>query len=162
MQDNDIDAARTVAFRFLSHSARSRAEMEKRLRERDFSEPIVEQVLGEMEGLGYLDDADFARRWVEDRADRKGYGKSRLQAELNRKGIDRDLSDEALDSLDDDAEFRRALTVARHRWDADELAELEPLGLIKVKQKISGFLLRRGFSWSTVKKVLSAIMENSS
>ena len=88
MKSLDIEAARTVAFRFLGYSARTRAEIEQRLSRDEFPDEIVAQVVRELEADGYLDDAGFARRWVEDRADRKRYGRARLASELNGWKID--------------------------------------------------------------------------
>ena len=160
MKSLDIEAARVVAFRFLGFAARTRSEIEQRLRRDEFPIEIVAQVIGELEGMGYLDDAGFARHWIEDRADRKRYGRTRLAAELNRKGVDRETASEALESIDEGAEYRRAADAARGRWTAEQLASLDAIALQKEKSRISGFLQRRGFSWQTIKKVLDGLMEN--
>lgn len=160
MKNLDIEAARVVAFRFLGYAARTRSEIEQRLLKDEFPPSIVAQMLGELEGMGYLDDADFARHWVEDRADRKRYGRTRLAAELNRKGIDRVTASEALDAIEEEDEVRRAAQAAATRWTPESLKLLDTVTLMKEKNRISGFLMRRGFSWQTIKKVLDVMMEN--
>jgi regulatory protein len=156
----DIEAARVVAFRFLGYSARSRAEIQKRLERDEFPDKIITQVIGELETAGYLDDTKFAQDWVEDRADRKRYGRTRLAAELNRKGVDRESIQEALEGMDEDAEFGRALRAAEAKWDPETLRALDFLTFQAEKKRIAGFLQRRGFSWQTITKVLAALMEN--
>jgi regulatory protein len=145
MKSLDVEAARVVAFRFLGYAARTRNEIEQRLLRDEFAPELVTQVIAELEGKGYLDDAGFARHWVEDRADRKKYGRARLSAELNRKGIDRETAAEVLDNIEE----------------AESLELLDMQALRKEKNRISGFLMRRGFSWQTIKKVLADMTENN-
>jgi len=161
MKKLDIEAARAVAFRFLGYSARTQTEMEQRLARDEFPPEIIAQIVTEMQALGYLDDAGFARHWVDDRADRKRYGRTRLAAELNRKGIDRETAEGALDAIAEDDEFRRALEAAEGRWARVDVGGLDVPALLKEKNRISGFLMRRGFSWPTIKKVLDALLENN-
>jgi regulatory protein len=162
MKRLDIEAARVVALRFLGYSARSRSEIEQRLERDEFPTEIIAQVLEELQEQGYLDDSGFAKHWVEDRADRKRYGRTRLAAELYRKGIDRETAADALDTIEEDDETRRALQAAEARWSTDVLRKLDSMALMKEKSRISGFLLRRGFTWQTIKKVLDLLLQNSS
>jgi regulatory protein len=160
MKPLDIEAARTVALRFLGVSARTRAEIEQRLRRDEFPPEIVARVVSELGERGYLDDTDFARHWIEDRADRKRYGRTRLAAELDRKGVDRDTARDALDAIGEDDELRRATLAAGAKWKPDLLRRLDPMALRKERERISGFLRRRGFSWQTIKKVLDSLTAN--
>ncbi|HLJ54962.1 MAG TPA: regulatory protein RecX [Chthonomonadaceae bacterium] len=161
MKQSDIEAARAVAFRYLGYSARSAAEIRSRLARNEFADEMISQVVEELRTAGYLDDAEFARHWVQDRADRKRYGRTRLAAELNRKGVDRDAADEALGAIGADDEARRAMEAAGPRWARIDPASLDAAGLQKEKARIAAFLTRRGFGWDTIKKVLAALVENS-
>lgn len=156
----DVEAARGIAFRFLGYSARSRAEIQKRLERDEFPDEIITQVIGELEAAGYLNDTKFAQDWVEDRADRKRYGRTRLAAELSRKGVDRESIHEALAGIDEEAEFSRALRAAEAKWSPETLQTLDFMTLQAEKKRIANFLQRRGFPWQTITKVLAALMEN--
>ena len=98
---------------------------------------------------------------MDDRADRKRYGRTRLAAELHRKGIDRETAAGALDAIGEDDEFRRAMEAAEARWSREDNRGLDLPARLKAKNRISGFLLRRGFSWQTIKKVLDVMLENN-
>ncbi len=161
MKRLDIETARAVAFRYLGYSARTRAEIEQRLLRDEFPGDIVAKVVDELHASGYLDDTAYARQWVEDRADRKRYGRVRLAAELNRKGIGRETASEALSGIEEDDEFRRAFQAAASRWAAEDPLALDWQLLQKEKSRISGFLMRRGFTWQTIKKVLDSLTENT-
>ena len=117
-------------------------------------------MIAECEGAGWVDDEKFAGDWIADRADRKMYGKSRLRMELQRKGIDKDTLTEALDKVDDDSERRRALAAIQVKWKPDIYGMMDRREQQAEKQKLSGFLMRRGFNWTTIKQVFAELMPN--
>ena len=160
MSSNDLEAARGVAFRFLGYSARSRKEIVERLERDEFTPAVIDAVLAECEINGWVDDDKFAKEWIEDRADRKQYGKARLKQELQRKGIDRETLDTALGEVEDEDEKRRALAAARTKWREESMQGLSREALHAEKRKLSNFLMRRGFTWSTIRQVLAEILPN--
>lgn len=158
---DDLESARNIAYRFLGYSARSRAEVEKRLERSEFTPEIIQAVIDEFELKGYLNDEKFAKDWIADRADRKNYGRNRLAAELNRKGVSRETIKETLDANDDEeSEFRRALESAKSKWKLNSDLETTTDEINSEKRRVSGFLQRRGFSFQIIKKVLAELMSN--
>lgn len=161
MNPQDREAARAVAFRFLGFAARSRAEIEKRLERDEFASEIIASVVEELEALGYLDDTRFARDWVADRADRKKYGRTRLAAELQRKGVDRETIRETLETVEDTEERERALQAARSKWQPHRMEGADRETILAEKRRLANFLQRRGFSWPIIEQVLKELMQNS-
>ena len=159
MQPNNLEAARAVALRFLGYSARSRSEMQKRLERDEFAPEIIATVLAELEARNWVNDAQFARDWVEDRAERKKYGRGRLAAELRRKGVDKDEVTAALDTVEDADELARASAAAASRWklSADET---DREAIHAEKRRVGAFLQRRGFGWGIITQVLAERMAN--
>ena len=160
MNAEDLEAARGVAFRYIGYAARSRSELEKRLEREEYEPDIVQAVIAECEGAGWVDDQKFAGDWIADRADRKMYGKTRLKMELQRKGIDKDTLLEALDKVDDEGELKRALAAIQTKWKPDVYGMMDRREQQAEKQKLSGFLMRRGFNWATIKQVFAQLMPN--
>ncbi len=160
MDTEALEAARAVAFRFISYTPRSRAEIERRLARADFDPEIIAAVVAECEALGWVDDEEFARRWVDDRADRKKYGRTRLAAELSRKGVDKEAVEAALSATSEEYELRRALAAARTKWRLQTLADVDEETLQAEKRRLVNFLQRRGFSWHLITQVLSELMAN--
>ena len=158
---NELDEARKIALAQLALSAKSRSELTKRLERDEFEPEIIDEILVEMESRGYLDDTKFAQDWVEDRADRKGYGKTRLAQELKGKGLDKETIQEALGNIEEESEIANCLAAARTKWRADRMEGLDRAALAKEKTKVSNFLQRRGFSWSIITKVLTLLIENN-
>jgi regulatory protein len=76
-----------AAARFLEARPRSTDEVRRRLREAGYRAELVEIALDRMAELGYLDDAAFARAWVESRDRTRPRGARALRDELRRKGV---------------------------------------------------------------------------
>ena len=160
-ESNDLEAARNVAFRYLGFTARSSSEMVKRLARSEFTQETIEAVIAELVAQNYLDDEKFAQDWVEDRADRKRYGRRRLSQELSGKGIDKDTIQEAIGTVTDDDELRRAVDAAQAKWRNMDIQTLSREELDAEKRRLTGFLQRRGFSFAIIKKVFDTLIANS-
>lgn len=89
--------AREAGLRFLAHRARSRRELETRLRKRGFPAAIVRELADEFTERGYLDDGAFARSFVSDRLRLRPRGRRALEAELRARGIADTTARAALD-----------------------------------------------------------------
>lgn len=126
---------------YLAARARSRHELESRLLRCGYRPATVEMVLYKLEREKLLDDADFARQWVEARSGRT-LGKRRIAQELQRKGISRAQAEEALAAVDEDAEAE-ACRQAAEKLASRYSREASRQGM----QKLTQALVRRGFGW---------------
>jgi len=77
----------TAAARFLEARPRSTDEVRHRLREAGYRDDLVEAALRRLTELGFLDDAGFARTWVESRDRARPRGVRALRDELRRMGV---------------------------------------------------------------------------
>jgi regulatory protein len=126
-------------------------EMQRRLVRRGATAEVAAAAIADLVGRGYLDDAAFARRWVETRAGR-GYGRARLRAELTLRGVARPLIDAALAELDPEASLERARAVARRR-----LPALRALPAPRAAARLRDHLLRRGHPAGVVARVVREV-----
>jgi len=140
------------ALRLLSYRDRTKAEISKRLLGDDFPEDIVDAVIGQLLGMGYLDDQKFSRDWVKTRTISKPMGKTRLAWELRAKGVEASAVEEALESLDESAEYELALSLARRK------AEKSDTGDPSFRTRTASFLRRRGFRWEAIARALDEIV----
>jgi regulatory protein len=138
------------ALHFLSYRPRSTAEVRQNLEKRGTSIALVEETLVRLERAGLVNDRDFAQVWVENRNTFQPRGKSALRFELRRKG----LSDEVVQSVLDEKVDEEALAFEAARKYASRLAGREWLDF---RQKLSGFLARRGFSYTTITPIVSKV-----
>jgi regulatory protein len=115
---DDPSLVLAAALRFLEARPRSTAEVRRRLLTHGYRADLVEGCVERLLDLGILDDAAFARTWVESRDRARPRGERALRSELARKGIDRGLADGVLeereiDRPEADAEAARRV-LARH------------------------------------------------
>lgn len=108
------------------------------------SESLTERVFTRLEQKGYINDESFARYWVENRNQTKGTSQRKLQAELQAKGVPRQIIDTALASTE--------------RSDADELMKIIAKKRNKYadQQKFMMYLARQGFGFDDIKSALAA------
>jgi regulatory protein len=104
--ETDPEVVLAAAARFLEVRPRSVAEVRRRLRSAGYSAALVEGALVRLVELGFLDDAAFARAWVESRDRARPRGERALRVELRQKGVGREETDEALGERRDEAAAR--------------------------------------------------------
>ena len=146
--DKSVARARSVALRYLASRSRSESEMRRRLR-RDFDEPIVDAIIGELKDSGLIDDAAFAGAWAEARNARRPRSARAVRKELLAKGVGRVTADEAVSDLDDDeSAFRAGLSAARRNAGLDDDA---------FKRRMWGFLQRRGYGSAVTRRAIERL-----
>jgi len=102
--------------------------------------------------LDLIDDQAFVDWWLEQRATFRPKGKRALALELRQKGIDKELIERALAEKVDEEELARQAAKTKLRiW--------SKLPLDVQKEKLVGFLGRRGFTWPILKKILDEVFK---
>lgn len=148
LADDDVARATEAALHFLAYRARSEQEVRNRLKRGAFAPEAIDATIDRLNEWRYLDDADFARRWVESRASGKPRGQRLLQQELRQKGIDAETSKQVIEEADLD-EVSDATELARKR-----LSTMTGEDPVAIKRKVSAYLARRGFGFDVVRKAL--------
>lgn len=107
--------ARTILLDQLTGRARSRHELAERLARKGVPEEIGARLLDRFEEVGLVDDAAFARTWVDQRQGGKGLARRALAQELRRKGVDDEVARAVLDEVDPDDERDAARRLVQRR-----------------------------------------------
>lgn len=136
---DDYARALQVALRYVSFRQRSITEVRRRVG-KEFSQPVVEQVLASLSRYGYLDDVEFAQRWRDSRERRRPRGRFALRRELRAKGIADNIIDATLEDLDESSSAYRAGERRARQWLADGEMDYQTF-----RRKMWDFLRRRGF-----------------
>jgi regulatory protein len=145
---DQIARATESALHFLAYRPRSEREVRDRLRRGGYEQGAIDQVVQKLHGWRYLDDADFARRWVEGRSAQKPRGARLLQQELRQKGIDAETAREVIAEADLD-ELAAAEALARKR-----LTAYAGQDVAVVRRRVGAFLARRGYGFDIVRAAL--------
>jgi regulatory protein len=134
------------ALRLLALRPRSEKDLRDRLRRRAFNREAVDQAVGRMRELGYLNDAAFARVYIETRQAATPRSRRALAFELGRKGVDRELVAEAVETLSDE---EAAFAAAERR-----LRMLGGLDRQTFTRRLGSFLASRGFSYGVARTTI--------
>lgn len=134
------------ALRLLSHRPRSERELRERLARKGVPRSAVEETVERLRALGYLDDVGFARFWTETAQALRPRSRWRLASELRRKGIEREIAEEATAGISDE---EAAYEAARRR-----LRALRGLGYQRFRERLGGFLTRRGFHYEVARRTI--------
>lgn len=151
LRDEDaIKRAIDSAARFLAHRPRSIAEVRGNLSRKNFPDTVIDTALNRLEAMGYLDDVAFTRYWLENRSTFKPRGPMALRYELRQKGVSSAIIDAALEDVDvQDAAYRAA---------RQKVSRYTGLTRRQCRDKLGGFLQRRGFDFATCRDVIEQIV----
>lgn len=148
------EEARLAALRLLDRRPLTRADLRRRLLDREHEPAAVEAALDRLEAVGLVDDAAYAAAFIRDGASLRGHGRVRLARDLRQRGVDPELVEATLD-----AEYPRAdehavaLELARAR-----VGRLAGLELEAARRRLAGFLARRGLGSAAVYAALDEVL----
>jgi regulatory protein len=147
---DSIEKAFIRAMRLLSYRPRSETEIRERLRKSGQEEIVIDEVIQKLRESQLIDDEGFSKEWIENRNTFRPRSRRLLQMELKQKGIPQEIIKKTLEETQDDAIL--ALQAARksaHRWTGLDESEF--------RKKLTGFLGRRGFSYSVISEIFPVI-----
>ena len=134
---------------YLAARARSKREIEQKLLQAGYRPCTVEMVIYKLQRENLLDDADFARQWVESRQHHK-LGRSRIAQELRHKGVSQEEAEEAMAIIEDEDQLAGAVALAKKA-----AARIKPgEDMRKATNRIAAMLARRGYSWDIAKEAI--------
>jgi regulatory protein len=142
----DAEAAYAAAVRILARQAQSRAGLQARLGRAGYTDDAARAAADRAVEHGFLDDQEYARGLVRRRS--AGRGQALIAQELRAKGIDDVTVSDALDQVSDDAEYGRALSLARRI-----VGSRRPTGYQELLAMVGPKLSRRGFSSGIIHRV---------
>lgn len=142
-------SAKAAAANIIGSRALSKKELTRRLVKKGNEEADAQAAADWLEDIGAVDDAAYAASLVRHYGE-KGYGPQRVREELRRRGVDRDLWDEAMEELPDPAEILGRLIEKKCGGELSDRKEIK---------RVSDSLMRRGFAWSDVREALRRYTE---
>lgn len=156
MQDSSHDHYRkalNTALRILTRRDHSKYELSQKLKARGYAGEILRKVISECERFDYINDERVAVVFTR-QLHRKGFGRKRIQFDLNSKGFSAEHIQEVLaDCISDADECRCAeKTFQKHsrRFDKEK-------DILKRKEKIYRFLHRRGFANTVITQIIAKL-----
>ena len=149
-QTVSVRRAYNYAVSLLSRRDHSERELMTKLTQKGYAEG-AEEAISKLKDSGYVSDERFARLYVRELQILKKYGKRRIEQELFRKGVDREIIREVLDETEFAQDELVSLIERKYgRYLSDE----------KGLQKTINGLLRMGYSYGEIRDALRVINEN--
>lgn len=142
--------AKKRAMHLLEKMDRTEQGLRRKLLEGEYPEDLVEEAVAYVKSYHYVDDERYADCYVRLHGDTKSRGK--LLAELQQKGIARELASRVLEEYDeerDETEMIQNLLQKRH-YDPKEASPQE-------QRRMYGYLMRRGFQSSDICRAISRL-----
>jgi len=141
-----FEKAHERALHFLSYRPRSESEIRRHLQESNVAPEHIEEIMNRLASVGLVDDAAFARFWVENREQFRPRGGRALRYELRHKGLSPEVIEAALAGYDDEAMAQEAARAQSRRW--------RQLPRPDFQRRLAAFLARRGFDYDTIAEVV--------
>ena len=136
-----------TAARMASGQMLSKKEVQRRLTKKGADQQEAEETADWLESLGAVDDAGYAGVIVRHYG-AMGYGAGRVRQELHRRGVPKELWDEALAQLPPPEEAIRKFLRTKLRG-----RPLTP----EDSRRMAAALQRRGFSWQDIRPALNEL-----
>ena len=139
------DKAYGLALAYVVRRMRSRGELQDYFRRKQYAPELSRQLLKKLQHLGFVNDEEFAMRWVENRRLLKATSTKKLLLELRQKHIDSDIIERVLtaDGTDEKDLLRQVISKKRQQSRYQD------------KQKLIAYLARQGYSYDDIKTVLN-------
>lgn len=139
-----LDKAVYRVMDLISRRPRSEWEIRDYLKRKSYKPDEIEQTVKILLEKGYINDIDFARRWVESRRLLKSTSKRKLKLELMTKRVADEIINEVLenDETDEQDVLKELITKKRQQTRYQD------------REKLMAYLLRQGFNYGDIKEVL--------
>lgn len=134
--------------KFATLRPRSEKEIKDYLKRKRVHESLYEDLFERLNHLELINDEKFAEWWVNQRIEFKNKSQKDLIFELRKKGINKEVIDSVINKsqIDETKVIKTLIEKKKYKWEKfDEETR---------KQKITQYLLGKGFDWNIISDVL--------
>jgi regulatory protein len=142
----------------LEARARGSDELRRRLLIKGEPASDVDAAIARLLESGLLDDANYARQMTRSKALGGGQSRRRIQQDLSRRGVDRDVAAAAIAQVFEEEGVDDATTIERVA--RKKFKSLSGLDSPTQKRRLYSFLARRGYDGEDIARVLRTILNN--
>jgi regulatory protein len=154
VSDDPYERARQVCLLMLTAAPRTSAQLADAMRRKGVSAEAADAVLSRLTEVGLIDDAAFARAWVESRHHSRGLSRRALTAELTRRGVPGEDVRAAVGALDPDQEIATARRLA-----VKAMASTRGRPPTARVRRLVGLLARKGYPAPVAYRVVREALE---
>ncbi len=137
--------AKQKALAILKFMARTEQELVLKLKQAEYTDFVISEVLTYVKNYHYIDDKKYACNYIRSKKDSKS--KRRIYSELIQKGIEKMNIDQAFCEEYEDENFALQKAMTKKNKNINDMTEEE-------KVKLTASLYRKGFSLDLIKKYI--------
>ncbi len=138
------DKAYGLTLAYIARRMRSEGELRDYFRRKEYDEGLVNQLLERLKKSKWIDDVDFAERWVENRRQLKQSSTKKIRLELRQKHVASDIIDNVLGHQEEDEHKALKLLIEKKRRQSR----------YQDNEKLMAYLARQGFAYGDIKTAL--------
>ncbi|EFR33110.1 regulatory protein RecX [Peptoniphilus harei ACS-146-V-Sch2b] len=140
--EDEKSEALLLSYKFLQRN-KTKHQLVDYLYKNKIQRDIIDIILPILEEKKYLNDEDYARRYLSDALNIKKYGKIKTRYMLMSKGIDKKIIEKVMENYDYELEYMNALELIEKRISKDET---DP----KIINSAKNYLQGRGFEFEII------------
>lgn len=140
--EDEKSEALLLSYKFLQRN-KTKQQLVDYLYKNKIQRDIIDIILPILEEKNYLNDEDYARRYLSDALNIKKYGKIKTRYMLMSKGIDKKIIEKVMEDYDYELEYMNALELIEKRISKDET---DP----KIINSAKNYLQGRGFEFKII------------
>ncbi|MGI2329550.1 recombination regulator RecX [Planococcus sp. YIM B11945] len=150
--DDQVRKSFNSALNYLSFRMRSEGEVRQKLKEKEYGDAVIDEAVKKLYTLNFLDDRAFSEALMRTQMASGKKGPRAIQQDMAKKGIDKQMQKDVLDSYSEEEQLEIA------RGLAEKLAAKEKNKTPnQIKQKITDLLLRKGYSYSLINQAIEGL-----
>ncbi len=144
-----LTQALAYAKNYCAKEEHCQSEVEKKLREYGVCSEEIEECLAELIVEGFINEQRYSELYSRSKFRQNGWGRVKIAHELRAKGISKVCIDKALLEIEPEE-----YSIMAERLCRKKLSTLKENNPLKQRQKVTAYLLSRGFEYETIKQAL--------
>ena len=144
-----LQETKDAAYRLLSYRMRSVAELEKRLKLKEFNEIEISFTIDYLIKLDYLNDKTFAKAFVQDKVKNKKIGPIALRVELIQHKLETEVLEKTIIDVYKKYDLRQLIISHLIKKKVHKNSLLN----VKERNRLDNYLKRKGFYWDSIIEV---------
>ena len=141
--------------KFIGYRSRSEKEIIDRLRKKKIDEKMISEIMAKLQEWKFIDDIAFAKQWIESRVVNRHKSIRLVRLELLKKGIKKEIIDSLFENFSKESDVASIEAIIRKKIKRLNIQDRNDL------QKLSRYLLGKGFDWETVKEAINKFRKDS-
>lgn len=151
LNEDEFNRAKNFALGKISYAQKTSFEIEKILKDNNFSNESIQKTIDFLNEYGILNDELFVKSYVSDKHNISRWSKNKIRYSLKAKKISDELIEKYLEIINDEQEYEKAYNFALKKARNDFS--------IENKQKVYRYLAGKGFEYDIINKVVSEIFK---